>query len=755
MRAVNKVGYNVISSCLLIALIVEVFFIYKSKDFLNKDAETTLRRIVTEQAIPIEETIKRAEDFASNVSNVIEGTINFDEIKNNQKKIDKYEEKIAPVFENLVKEYELKNIWYQANTRILGGVSLIGFRDIKGVMHREQKWDIIGSPYENADWWRGPKEKGKNWTDVYYYAPWNMFLTSFGKKVEHKGNFLGIVSVDMSVDEIKNILAKSVIYKTGFFVLMDSNWNYIYKPKTTIEQILDFDNAVIKELKKEMLKNNSSKGNIRLVIKGEEKTLSYQKLSNGWLLLAVVPLKEATEKTDIMLIFIIGCAVIIVVLVGVFATNIISVLKKQYKVIEDSYHYDNITALPNRISLINDLEKYRIEREGYLVVIHIENIIEIFNMVGHSKSDIVLKSISEYLSRINNAKKIKAYNSHSLKFEFLLLDYNFESLKFWIKDFINSINNFSICIEDKGIFLKTTMGVSRLEGNKNGEITITEAYKALEFACDNFMEYYIYDNKLEKTFFTTFLVSQVNEAIKNNEFYLEYQPKLDLSNNVINEVEALIRWKHPEYGIIPPDEFIPKLEKTDTIKALTNWVLNRAMSDIKEWDKKGIKLNVAVNITPRDLKDKKFISQLYELIEKHEIDYERINLEITETDLIREMDNVFETINQLKEKGIRISIDDFGTGYSSLSYINALPIDCIKIDRSFVKDLLTNKKKNKLLQDTMALLHNLEKTVVAEGVEDLETLNYLHEMGCEEIQGYYVSRPLCKLKLEEFLKNYI
>lgn len=423
--------------------------------------------------------------------------------------------------------------------------------------------------------------------------------------------------------------------------------------------------------------------------------------------------------------------------------------------LENSYHYDNITDLPNRIMLIKNLEKYSKSGEGYLVILHIENIIEIFNMVGHSKSDFVLKSISEYFSHVNIGKQVEIYNSHSLKFEFFLKNYSFEELEIWINVFKNYINTFPAYIDEKCIFLKAIIGASYVGNNQKGDTVINKAYKALEFACDNFKEYYIYNDNLEKVFFTTFLVSQVNDAIRNDEFYLEYQPKLNLFNNSIEEVEALIRWRHSEYGIIPPNEFIPKLEKTDTIKLLTNWVINKVISDINNWDNNGIKLNVSINVTPRDLKDNGFALRLFDSLEKYKVECSRINVEITETDLIKEIDEVYDMLICLREKGIRISIDDFGTGYSSLSYINILPIDCIKVDRSFVKDLLVDEKKNKLLEDTISLLHNLEKTVVAEGVEDVETLNYLNEIGCEEIQGYYISRPLGKTALEEFLKSYI
>jgi len=251
------------------------------------------------------------------------------------------------------------------------------------------------------------------------------------------------------------------------------------------------------------------------------------------------------------------------------------------------------------------------------------------------------------------------------------------------------------------------------------------------------------------------LISEIDRAIRNEELFLEYQPKLNLKSNSIEEVEALIRWKHPEKGIVPPNDFIPKLEKTDNIKKLTLWVINRCIRDIKIWDEMGINLSVSINVTPRDLRDKNFSKNLIKLFSDSGISYDRINLELTETDMVREMKDIVESLLLLREKGIKISIDDFGTGYSSLSYINSLPIDYVKIDRSFVRDLLDNSKKNHLLKDTVQLLHNLDKVIVAEGVEDAETLNKIREFGCEEVQGYFISRPLNKEDLEIYINNFL
>lgn len=754
MKKTNGIRYTfIINWSLITALMIVLFLIYKSKVFLDNEAKATLSKIVAEQAFPLERILNDAEDSVYDTKTIIESTMDFEKIKGNQKAIDQYEKEIIPILESFVKNSKFKNIWYQANSNILGGVSLIGLREINDKIIREPKWDIIGSSYETADWWQAPKKKGENWSDIYYYLPWNKFLTSFGIKLEYNGDFLGIISIDVPVDEIKNDLSKITIYKSGFFVLLDSKYNYISSTNKIIKDLPEFDKVKVNLLKKEIDVNKKDKGTIYFQIKGN-KALSYKKLFNGWILMAIVPTNEVTENATTMLVFIVLCSIIIILLVSFFALNNISILKKQYKIIEKSYYYDNITDLPNRVMLIRDLIKYNKNGKGYLAVVHIENIIEIFNIAGHSKTDTVLQVISKYFLDFDSQKIIKIYNSHSLKFEILLIDYNLNHLEEWRRLFNTYIRKIPICIDNKCIFLKVTMGVSSIGSNLEEEAIIDKAYKALEYACDTLKEYYLYNDQLERIFFTTFLVSQISNAIENNEFYLEYQPKLNLSNNSIEEVEALIRWRHTTYGVIPPNQFIPKLERTDTIKLLTNWVIEQVIADISEWKNKGVSLRVSINVTPRDLKDKDFVNRIINLLDEYGVDYNMINIEITETDLIKELDDVYDKLVLLREKGIKISIDDFGTGYSSLSYINTLPIDCIKIDRSFIKGLLVDSKKNKLIENTLLLLHNLEKYVVAEGVEDEETLNYLNKIGCEEIQGYYISRPLGKTQLEDFINNY-
>lgn len=223
--------------------------------------------------------------------------------------------------------------------------------------------------------------------------------------------------------------------------------------------------------------------------------------------------------------------------------------------------------------------------------------------------------------------------------------------------------------------------------------------------------------------------------------------------NEISGVEALIRWKHKTYGEIPPLDYIPYLEKTNFINELTFWVLNTVILDMKDWSKKNINLKVSINICPRNILDEEFVKRM-NLIIKINMPFTRnFQFELTETDLMININSAHKVLANFKKDKIEVHIDDFGTGYSSLAYLKELPIDCLKIDKSFVKDLNTSEINIEIIKTMVLMAHNLGKKVIIEGVESKEVLNLLKKMNCDEIQGYYFSKPLRKSELEKFISE--
>jgi diguanylate cyclase (GGDEF)-like protein len=249
------------------------------------------------------------------------------------------------------------------------------------------------------------------------------------------------------------------------------------------------------------------------------------------------------------------------------------------------------------------------------------------------------------------------------------------------------------------------------------------------------------------------LLSDLRAAIGTPQLELHYQPKVNLATDEVMGVEALLRWTHPAKGPIPPDTFISIAEQTGVMAPLTDDVLRKAAHQLKTWMRDGRDLSVAVNISASNLTEGEFVERVRRIIAEEDVPAEFIVLELTESAVMSDHRRGLEVLNELSAIGFRLSIDDFGTGYSSLSYLQRLPVDELKIDRSFVKTLMDDQVNRSIVRSTVDLGHNLGLSVVAEGVEDEATLRALAELGCDVAQGYFVSRPLPAAALVTWLDS--
>jgi len=238
------------------------------------------------------------------------------------------------------------------------------------------------------------------------------------------------------------------------------------------------------------------------------------------------------------------------------------------------------------------------------------------------------------------------------------------------------------------------------------------------------------------------LAGELRHAIDSGLLELHYQPKVDLSTGRIQMVEALVRWPHPEQGYIPPAEFIPLTEHTGLMKPLTHWVLNEALRQLREWQDGGHDMNIAVNLSASSLQDRTLVETISVLLCLWNVDPKGLAVEITESAIMVDPDHALEVLSRLHEIGVTIALDDFGTGYSSLAYLQRLPVQCIKIDRTFVLRMTTNKNDPVIVRLITDMSHALGLEVVAEGVEDQQTLDALRAIGCDMAQGYYLGRPM-------------
>jgi diguanylate cyclase (GGDEF)-like protein len=251
------------------------------------------------------------------------------------------------------------------------------------------------------------------------------------------------------------------------------------------------------------------------------------------------------------------------------------------------------------------------------------------------------------------------------------------------------------------------------------------------------------------------LSSDLRYALDRDELVLQYQPKIALDRNSIAGAEALVRWKHPNNGIVSPDHFLPLAERSGLIVQITDWVITSALQQCKSWQQQGYDIPVAVNVSARVLRDAKFGERVENILERIAVTGELLEIEITENALISDIEEISPLLDRLSKLGISIAIDDFGTGYSSLSYLKTLPLDTLKIDKSFTLHMVEDENDAVIVRSTIDLAHNLGLKVVAEGVENRETIDNLLRLGCNMVQGYYFSKPCTAAEFITLLKKYV
>jgi EAL domain-containing protein (putative c-di-GMP-specific phosphodiesterase class I) len=247
------------------------------------------------------------------------------------------------------------------------------------------------------------------------------------------------------------------------------------------------------------------------------------------------------------------------------------------------------------------------------------------------------------------------------------------------------------------------------------------------------------------------LVVEMRNALERQEFELYYQPKLHLRSGLMTRAEVLLRWNHPQRGLLTPGAFIPIAERTGLIRQLTDWVFDRALEQSHAWHEEGVPVHVAINVSAKSLLEMTLPNKVHTLLEKWSIDPRFLKIEITESSIMADPAHALAIASMLQSLGIRLSMDDFGTGYSSLTHLRQLPIDEIKIDKSFVKEMTKSDADAVIVRTVIDLAHNLGKQVCAEGVEDEETWRMLDSLGCDLAQGFWISRPLAAAPFKEWL----
>ena len=442
---------------------------------------------------------------------------------------------------------------------------------------------------------------------------------------------------------------------------------------------------------------------------------------------------------------------------GMIAGVTFEILHYQFNKLEESSYHDPSSGLPNKLFLFNKLKEIQQEDETTdykLVLINIKNYSEAINNFGHSKAVEFNQAIAEKIKG-----KIKQVdNVYNIYNENFVIIYNEDSKRNSLIDSIELLENeFNQSFEFNGlpVYLETYFSVTPIENKFNPEELFQNVYLALKEARDSNQTLIEYKNDYrEKEENNLILLGEIKDSIQNDDFFLKYLPKLDLKNNEIIGAEALIRWNHPEKGQISPGLFIPQVEKTALINDLTYWVVKKSCQELNQLKEAGIDINISINITPRNLLDNNFIDNLFKIIANHDLRPADFDLELTETDIMQDINTAAIKLSELSQEGFNISLDDFGTGYSSLSYLKELPFNSLKVDQIFIKDIYQKPKSKEIVSAAIKLGHIIGCQVVAEGVETEQTISELNSLKCDYIQGFYITEPLVIADFIDWHHNY-
>jgi len=427
--------------------------------------------------------------------------------------------------------------------------------------------------------------------------------------------------------------------------------------------------------------------------------------------------------------------------------NMSGELSTLYRTLENMAFTDALTGMPNRVLFYDRLEQITLTASRYkaqfsLMMMDLNRFKNINDTLGHHIGDRLLKTVGERLQTILRESDTVARLGGD-EFAALLpaIDHD-EGATIVAEKIVNALNK-PITVEGHSLSIGISIGLVRCP--RDGDIAtllMQHADVAMYHAKREGLGYVFYDKSMDSdNLFELTMESELRQAVENGIFELYYQPKIDIRQGRITDAEALIRWKHDEHGFISPEKFIPLAEQTGLIQTLTEWVLEQALTQCATWHANNINIGVSVNLSAYSLNDIDLIDTVHHALAEAKIEPQWLTLELTETAIMSDANRALNTLSRLNAMGVRLSVDDFGTGYSSLAYLKRFPVNEIKIDKSFVIDMLNDASDAVIVRSTIDLAHNMGMKVVAEGIESQDAWDKLAELGCNLGQGYHMCRP--------------
>lgn len=434
--------------------------------------------------------------------------------------------------------------------------------------------------------------------------------------------------------------------------------------------------------------------------------------------------------------------------------DLIVKLNKSKKYIYKLSNYDTLTGLPNRKNLVNTLNDSI--KEGNIdgkaiFLMDVDRFHSVNELYGREVGDKLLYQLADRMQKLFG-KNTVFYNGEDELYIVL------ENIPYFeLRQFGSEIQNATaepFEIDGRRLYITVSIGMSHYPmTGQEIETLLLQAeiamFKVKNSGKDGRQVFLLEDAEIVRR--KRQLEFGLKEALENAEMFLVYQPKVILNTGKVYSVESLLRWKHPQLGLISPGEFIPIAEESAIIMDIGYWVIDEAVRQTKEWHEQGYKISTSVNVSAAQFNDRELVKRIVMTLEKYELDPKYLIVEITES-VTRDHSYAEEIIRSLHNEGLKVAIDDFGTGYSSLGLLNNMYIDMIKIDRSFIFDVPTNSKNVSLVKTMIQMGKNLEFDILAEGIETSEQSDFLIENKCEFGQGFYFSKPITSDELTDYLQ---
>jgi len=604
---------------------------------------------------------------------------------------------------------------------------------------------------------------------TYYSNELKNIVIPIRKAIRDKdGNVIAVIIAGIKVDKNFKLLSdtqsKTVLIRGDdrYIQLLDytksNHLKKFYKIQVPLEHLEDNIRKIETKYNQKIddIQNNENIVTIEykalMISKNVLASVQYLKRYNLWVISQIekIIIEEQINKKILII------SIFFLIVLFIFYLLIRSIDKFEMKKQKALYYqatHDYLTNLNNRFYLSKNFEEKEILDKYTLFFIDLDNFKNINDNYGHAIGDYILKEVASRLNFFKEERDILARNSGD---EFLLIK---ESIN---KDYINQIAQKIInkilepyYIQKYKITIGVSIGIAQYpsdaknfdELKRYSDIAMYKAKKVRNTYCffeDSIKHKYLRDSLIEQ---------ELKNAVTNNEIYLVYQPQID-KNDLLFGVEALVRWENKKLGVVSPDEFIKIAESTGQMVNIGEHILKTSIKEITEIQSSlNISFQLSINVSVKQFMEIDFYDKFFKIIDKYNIDYKCITLEVTENVFIEDLKYILDLLSKLKTKGIRISLDDFGTGYSSLSLLGKLPIDELKIDRSFVEDVLSDVNSRNMIDGIMSIGKKLDLEVLAEGIETIEQKEFLLKSKCDLFQGYYFSKPLKEDQLKEYVKE--